>query len=241
LAHSLSADSCVWVDQVPLLLDMRFQVLRVDMRGHGGSSVVAGQCTMNDLANDVVMVLDKLGFDSVHFIGLSVGGMIGQCMAINHPQRLKSLIVCNTQAARLKDAAEVYRKRLIEVDKVDSLEPITDATMARWFSPGFKERRPSPWHAVRNTVAATYPEGYKSVISAMLDFDFTSMLPKVTVPSLVVTGVDDERSPPSENRRIADLIPGCGYEELPVARHASVSDNYAMFNPIMMRWLEQHR
>lgn len=241
LAHSLSADSGVWIDQVPLLLSMRFQVLRVDMRGHGGSSVVHGKCTMKDLASDVVMVLDKLAFKSVHFIGLSVGGMIGQCVAIEYPERLKTLIICNSQAATLKDAAEVYRARLAEVDKAGSLEPIADGSMERWYSPNFKARRPGAWRAVRDTIAATHPDGYRSVISAMVDFDYTPMLPQVAVPTLVAAGTDDERSPPSENRRIADLIPNCEYKEFPDARHASVSDNYPVFNSIMMQWLERHR
>src|SRR5580698_6487618 len=90
--HSLSSDGGMWAEQMPPLLDAGFRVLRVDMRGHGGSDPVAGDYTMADLAGDVALVLDALSIPRVHYIGLSIGGMLGQAFALEHAERLISVL-----------------------------------------------------------------------------------------------------------------------------------------------------
>src|SRR5947209_8407322 len=87
LAHSLSADSGIWAEQLPALLERGWRGLRLDMRGHGGSDPGPGACTMSDLADDVALVLDHLDLARVHFVGLSIGGMIGQTLALEHGDR----------------------------------------------------------------------------------------------------------------------------------------------------------
>jgi 3-oxoadipate enol-lactonase len=237
LCHSLSADSVIWADQVPPLLANGYRVLRIDMRGHGGSEPTPNDYSMSMLAGDVADVLDALGLSSVHFIGLSVGGMIGQVMALEHRPRLKSMIVCDTMAAPRDDGAEVYAQRLADVAKANSLEPIADATMERWFMPGFKVRRPGRWMEIRNTIAATTPAGYRGCIAAMLNYNVVDQLSSIRLPTLVACGTHDVRSPPSVNKRIAALIPGARYEDIPEARHASVVDNAEFFNKLMLSWL----
>src|SRR3954451_12830180 len=96
ITHSLASDGGMWAEQVPALLAGGFRVLRIDMRGHGGSDPVNGPYTMSQLADDVVAVLDALGLAKVHFIGLSIGGMIGQSFALDHAARLLSAMWCNT-------------------------------------------------------------------------------------------------------------------------------------------------
>src|SRR5450631_3180627 len=91
LAHALAADGGIWAEQVPPLLAEGYRVLRLDMRGHGGSDPYADEYTMSDLADDVAAALDVLGLAKVHFVGLSIGGMIGQTFAIEHGDRLVSL------------------------------------------------------------------------------------------------------------------------------------------------------
>src|ERR1700760_1346347 len=99
ITHSLASDGGSWAEQVPPLLQAGFRVLRIDMRGHGGSDPVAGDYTMSALAGDVASVLDGLGLDRVHFIGLSIGGMLGQAFAIEHGHRLLSAMWCDTLPA----------------------------------------------------------------------------------------------------------------------------------------------
>jgi len=105
-AHSLAADSGMWSEQVPAFLAAGYRVLRVDMRGHGGSDPAPGNYTMEQLVEDAVSILDYLAIPKVHFCGLSIGGMIGQGLGILHPHRVTSLILCDTQAEAPKDAKE---------------------------------------------------------------------------------------------------------------------------------------
>jgi 3-oxoadipate enol-lactonase len=237
LTHSLSSDSGMWADQLPVLASAGFRVLRLDMRGHGGSEKLAGDYTMSALAGDVAAVLERLGLAGVHYIGLSIGGMIGQALAIEHCGTLKSMLLCDTMAATMPDGRENYAPRLAAVTEASSLEPIADATMERWFTGAFKRRRPSRWREVRDTVAATTPDGYRGCVAAILDFDFVARLPSVDLPTLVLCGADDARTPPAENKRIAALIPGARYAEIADARHAPNIEHPEIFNKIMLDWL----
>ncbi len=110
--HSLSSDSGMWAEQLPELLAAGYRVLRLDMRGHGGSDPVAGDYTMTDLAGDVRASLDALGLRKVHFIGLSIGGMLGQAFAINHPDYVASLMLCDTMPATPEGAENAWGPRL---------------------------------------------------------------------------------------------------------------------------------
>src|SRR5262249_38710084 len=117
LTHSLASDSGMWAEQLPPLLAAGFRVLRLDMRGHGGSDAVQAPYSMSELVGDVVAAIDALGLDRVHFVGLSIGGMIGQGFAIRHGARLKSLMVCDTLAAPLPDAKAAWAPRIDAVTK----------------------------------------------------------------------------------------------------------------------------
>src|SRR4051812_38845 len=95
-AHALAADSGMWAEQVPAVLATGRQVLRIDMRGHGGSSAPPGDYSLESLASDIVALLDRLGIERVDYVGLSIGGMIGEALAIHHPTRVSSLMLCET-------------------------------------------------------------------------------------------------------------------------------------------------
>src|SRR5215470_10448853 len=99
VTHSLSSDSGMWAEQMAPLLGAGYRVLRVDMRGHAGSDPIAGDYRMEDLANDVATVIDALGVASAHYMGLSIGGMIGQALAVHHGAKVKSMMLCDTMPA----------------------------------------------------------------------------------------------------------------------------------------------
>ena len=133
ITHSLASDGGSWAEQVPALLQAGFRVLRLDMRGHGGSEPVSGDYTMQALAADVAAALDALAIPRVHYIGLSIGGMIGQAFALGHPQKLISAMWCDTLPASPRGAAEVWAQRMTTVRQAGSLEPIADGTVEmRW-------------------------------------------------------------------------------------------------------------
>ncbi len=239
--HSLSSDSGMWAEQMPPLLAQGFRVLRIDMRGHGGSDPVAGDYTMEALAGDVAGVLEALGLRQVHYIGLSIGGMIGQAFALHHGALLKSLMICDTLPATPPNAKEMWAPRVQMVRQANSLEPLADATMERWFTDAFKPRKPERWRQIRDTVAATSPQGYLGCAAAILNFDFVARLPSIKLPALVVCGAEDPGTPASENRRIAGFVPGARYEEIANARHFPNVEHPQIFNRIMMEWLGARR
>jgi 3-oxoadipate enol-lactonase len=239
--HSLSSDSGMWAEQTPLLLAEGYRVLRLDMRGHGGSDPVAGDYTMAALAADVAAALSLLGLGQVHYIGLSIGGMIGQAFAISYGAKLKSLMLCDTLPASLAEAKAAWAPRIAAVKQANSLVPLADATMERWFTDAFRPRNPARWKEIRDTVAASTPAGYLGCAAAILNFDFVRQLPALTLPTLVVCGAGDPGTPPAENKRIASLIPGARYEEIANARHFPNVEQPEAFNRIMMGWLKAQR
>src|SRR5215470_177584 len=239
--HSLASDSGMWAEQMPPLLQAGFRVLRLDMRGHGGSDPVAGDYTMQQLAGDVAAALDALAIPQVHYIGLSIGGMIGQAFAIDYGAKLISALWSDTLPASPKGAADQWAQRMNTVRRANSLEPLADPTMERWFTDAFKGRRPGRWKQIRDTVAATTPAGYLGCSAAIMNFDFTGKLSSLRAPVLVVCGAEDPGTPASENRRLAELVPGGRYEEIPNARHFPNVERPDVFNRIMISWLEAQR
>jgi 3-oxoadipate enol-lactonase len=239
--HSLASDSGMWAEQLPPLLAAGFRVLRLDMRGHGGSDTVAGPYTMSALAGDVAAAIDALGLDRVHYVGLSIGGMIGQGFALEHAAKLRSLMLCDTLPSTLPDAKAAWAPRIEAVTKANSLAPIADATMDRWFTGAFKPRNPQRWQQIRDTVAETSPSGFLGCAAAILDFDWAPGLPSLKVPTLVVCGGEDPGTPPAQNRRIAELVPGARYEEIANARHFPNVERAEVFNEILLRWLKARR
>ena len=241
LTHSLAADGGMWAEQVLALLEAGFRVLRLDMRGHGGSDPVPGAYTMGQLAGDVNSALGELGFDRVHYIGLSIGGMLGQAFALEHGGRLLSAMWCDTLPASPQGARDVWDQRMTTVRQANSLELLADATVERWLTDDLKRRRPQRWMQIRDGVAATSPAGYLGCCEAILGFDFTARLPSLKLPVLVVCGADDQGTPAEQNRRIAQLVPGARYEEIAGARHFPNVEHPEVFNRIMLDWLNHRR
>ena len=241
ITHSLASDGGSWAEQLPALLQAGFRVLRLDMRGHGGSDPVAGAYTMSELAGDVAAALDRLGLDRVHYLGLSIGGMIGQAFALEHGARLISAMWCDTLPASPLGAGNLWAERMATVRRANSLEPLADATVERWFTEAFKPTKPGRWRQIRDTVAVTSPAGYLGCSAAIMNFDFTTRLPSLRLPVLVICGDGYPGTPPAENRRIASLVPGARYEEIPNARHFPNVEHPDTFNRIMAGWLDAQR
>ncbi len=241
ITHSLASDGGSWAEQVPALLQSGFRVLRLDMRGHGGSDPVSGDYSMAALADDVAAALAALGIPRVHYIGLSIGGMIGQAFALAHGERLISAMWCDTLPASPKGADEIWAQRINTVRGAGSLLPLADMTVERWLTGAFKAQHPGRWRQIRDTVVGTTPAGYLGCCAAILDFDFVPRLPSVRVPTLVLCGAEDAGTPASENRRLAGLVPDARYEEMAGCLHFPNVERPDAFNRIMLGWLEVQR
>jgi len=241
MTHSLASDGGMWAEQMPPLLAAGFRVLRIDMRGHGGSDPVAGPYTMSQLAADVAAVLDALHFAKVHYIGLSIGGMIGQAFALEHGARLLSAMWCDTMPQTPPGSTQVWEDREKIVRDANSLLPLADVTVERWLTDAVKTNNPGRYRQIRDTITGTTPAGYLGCTAAIRNYDFVPQLPSLKLPVLVVCGADDAGTPPEANRRIASLVPGARYEQIAAARHFPNVEHPETFNHIMMDWLKSRQ
>jgi 3-oxoadipate enol-lactonase len=238
--HSLNSDGGMWAEQMVPLLGAGFRVLRLDMRGHGGSAPVDGDYTMDQLAADVRDCLDVLQIGKVHYIGLSIGGMIGQGFALAYPQYLASLCLCDTQPGTPPGSAGTWEERKATV-RSKGLAALADGTMDRWFTPEFRQVNPVRWREIRDTISGTTPAGSAGCMSAIQGFDYLERLPTIKAPTLVICGDEDEGTPPERNKLIASKIPGGRYEGIARARHLPNVERPDAFNRIMMNWLTANR
>ena len=189
LSHSLGCDHSMWAPQMPSLLD-HFQVLRYDTRGHGASAVPAGDCTLDQLGQDVLGLADHLGLNTFAFCGLSMGGAVGQWLAITAPQRLTYLVLANTSPKfGTPDLWDARRKAVRE----GGMQAIVDAIMQRFFS---ADKQESTWaQSTRAVLLGTDPKGYAACCAALRDTDTRAALSKISVPTLVIGGDKDPSTP----------------------------------------------
>lgn len=238
MVHALMADGSMWAPQVPALLAAGFQVLRLDLPGHGGSEASTAPSTAQDLAQDVVSLLDGLGIARVHYCGLSIGGIIGQAVAIHHPDRLASLFLADTAAASPPGARDMWTDRLKTVQDAGSLAPLAEVTMSRVVTSEFKEENPVLWTGLRDTIVDTQISGLAQCAHTLQDFNFIDQLPALRTPTFVVCGDGDPATPPAEGKRIASLIPGAVYVEIQNAKHYPNIERPEQFNGVLIDWLK---
>lgn len=238
MSHSLSADHSMWEPQMPALSDA-YRVLRFDTRGHGASDAPAGEYSLDQLADDVIGLWDKLGIDKTHYCGLSMGGMIGQTLALKAPERLRTLVLCDTSSGYPPEAQTMWADR-IAAARANGLEAGIDGTIDRWFSPGFVQRAPDVIDGVRKMIAATPVDGYCGCGAAISRLNLTGRLGEIDTPTLVICGEDDQGTPVAMSETIRDGIPGAQLVILPVARHLSNMEDVAGFNAALRAFLDKH-
>lgn len=240
MTHSMTSDSGMWAEQVPPLLAAGYQVLRIDMRGHGGSDTPGETATLQDLAADVIAVLDGLKVAKAHYVGLSIGGMIGLTLALDSGDRFNSFLLADTAFTTVGDKAATA-ERMRGAKAAGNLLEFVDGNMERRFSDAYRSANPVRSNALRETLLATKIPGYLACTGAMQDFHYESRLPQITTPTLVVCGSDDESTPPAMNQRIASLIPGASYVEIAGGRHFPNVEFPNRFNEILLGWLDRQR
>jgi 3-oxoadipate enol-lactonase len=216
-----------------------YRVLRFDTRGHGASDAPTGEYTLDQLADDAIGLWDHLGIESTHYCGLSMGGMIGQTLALKVPQRLRTLVLCDTASAYPPAAQKMWADRIVAA-KANGLEAGIDGTIDRWFSPGFVARAPEVITGVKKMIAATPVDGYCGCGAAISRLALTDRLGEIRIPTLVICGEDDQGTPLAMSEVIRDGIPGAKLVVLPVARHLSNMEDVAGFNAALRGFLDQH-
>ncbi len=213
LSNSLGTTLDMWLPQLPAFTE-KYRVLRYDTRGHGQSEVTPGPYSIAQLGSDVIALLDHLKLPRVHFCGLSMGGMTGMWLAINHPTRIDRLVLCNTSAAI--GVPEMWNARIAQV-RQGGMNSIIDTVLERWFTADFLAHAPAQVVRVRSMLAATSVEGYVANCAAVRDMDQRAELGRIATPTLVIGGRHDKSTPPEHGELIAKSIPGARYVELNAA------------------------
>jgi 3-oxoadipate enol-lactonase len=229
MSHSLGCDLGMWEPQMPQLLE-RMQVLRYDTRGHGASDVPSGDCSIADLGRDVVALTAGLDIRKFGFCGLSMGGAIGQWLAINQPGLITGLILANT-APRFS-TRDIWETRIRDV-RNGGMQAIVDAVMGRFFTP--KTLASDPYaHSVKSVFLGTEPAGYAACCAALRDTDFTSSIGKVNVPTLVIGGDQDPSTPwQGHGEVLARNIPGAKTLRLNTAHLSNIEEPRAFTQALL--------
>jgi 3-oxoadipate enol-lactonase len=217
LANSLGTDLRSW-DEVVARLVRHFRVIRYDKRGHGLTDAPAPPYKVDDLAADVVGLLDHLKIDHALVCGISVGGLIAQALALSHPERVRALVLCDT-GARI-GAVESWEQRIAAV-RASGLNALASAMMERWFSNEFRQRRVVDVRGYSNMLVRTTVDGYIGTCYALRDADFRQTVSRIKCRTLVLCGAQDIATPPDLGRELARLIPGAKFSLIENAAHLS--------------------
>jgi len=220
-SHSLGADLTMWDPQIPALMK-QFRVLRYDTRGHGESSVPSGPYAIEQLARDVLGLLDMLRMERVYFCGLSIGGQTGQWLGANMPQRFHKLVLCNT-AAKI-GSEEGWRTR-IDAVRAGGVQSVAGAVIERWFTAGFRAKDPAGVAKTRQLLETTNSDGYIACCAAVRDFDFRKQAAGIRLPTLVIASAHDTSTPAADGRWLAEQISGGRYVELNAAHLSNIEDS----------------
>ncbi|MFO1071276.1 MAG: 3-oxoadipate enol-lactonase [Geminicoccaceae bacterium] len=232
LTNPLGASLDVWEAQVAPLT-ARYRVLRHDCRGHGASGVPAGPYSIERLARDVLALLDGLGIASTRFVGVSMGGAIGQWLGAHAGDRLTRLVIACSTAQGGNHAVWNERIALIEAKGMGAVVP---GVLDRWFTPEFRAEWPGVVERIGGMLRAAPPKGYAASAAAVRDHDQSAALGGIGVPTLVIGATRDASTPIEQVRALAEAISGARLVELASAHLAPVEQAQA-FNRHLSEFL----
>ncbi len=216
--HALGTDLSIW-DPVLPLLSAGLRLIRMDLRGHGGTDVPDPPYAMGALVRDAERLMDRLGARDAVVVGLSVGGMVAQALAVKRLDLVRGLVLSNT-AVRI--GTPVVWDARIEAVRAGGLAAIADATMERWFSRAFRASPDlAPW---REVFERQSPQGWIGVASAVSGTDLYTPTATLTLPTLAIAGSEDGSTPPDLVRETADLIAGSRFHLIRGAGHLPMAE-----------------
>lgn len=230
-AHALGLDLRIW-DQVLPLLPQSLRLIRYDARGHGQSSVPDGPYAMGALIRDAERLMQSLEARDAVFVGLSMGGLVAQGLAVKRLDLVRGLVLSNT-AAKI-GTAQLWSDQSATVQAGGTLA-IADGTMERWFSQQLRHSETAAlWRA---RLCETSTKGYVATCAAIGGADFLTPTSGLRLPTLVVAGSEDGSTPPDLLRELADLIPGSQYQMIRGAGHLPPVDKPEEFALVLTKFL----
>lgn len=230
--NSLGTDLSMWEAQVDALGE-HFRILRYDQRGHGLSSSPPSPYTIAELGSDVLGLLDELGIERAHFCGLSIGGLVGQWLALHAPSRFDRLVLAST-AGRIGTEAG-WRARIAEV-RDRGLGSIAAGTVERWFTPAFAGHAPEVVKEILGRLQQTSLDAYVGCCEALVGADFRALAGAIRSPVLAIAGAEDPVTAPADLEAIARRVPTGSLCVIP-GRHLCNIESAAAFNDAMASFL----
>ncbi len=236
LGHALGLDHTMWRDWATTQAGCR-PVLAYDQRGHGQSAVPVGPLAMARLADDAAALIDAWGRGPVVWIGLSMGGMVGQGLAIQYPERVRALVLAHT-AARYPDAAQPIWAQRITAVQAQGMAAVVDQVVARYLHETFRADHPQAVAILRAQLLACDPVGYAACCHAVAGVDWLDALHHIACPTLVLAGALDLGATPEMARAIQQRIPGAQLEVFAQSSHLSPWEQPAAFHPAVEAFLQ---
>ena len=235
-SHALAANCNLW-DVQARTFSRDYRVLCFDTRGHGRSSVPSGEYSMHELALDVLGLWDALDIDQSSFVGLSMGGMIGQVLATAFPERLDKLILCDTTCRIAPESRPTWQER-INLARKQGMSALSQETLNRWLSMDFQAENPEETTRIKNMIEKTPVQGFAGCCQAISEFDVSGELFQVKAPTLVLVGENDTGTPVIAAEEIQANIPGAELEVLPKAQHLTNIEVSGEFNRRLLDFLQ---
>jgi 3-oxoadipate enol-lactonase len=229
MSNSLGTNLHMWDDQAPAF-SKQFRLVRYDRRGHGKSEAPTGPYTMDRLGRDVLSIVDALGVKKFNWCGLSMGGMVGQWLGANAPDRLEKLIVSNTHYY-YGDKQPWHDRIKFAQDK--GLAALAPMQMERWFTKGFREKNAQAIARITEMFVATPVGGFVGCCEAVRDMDFRQSTPTITVPTMVIVGSQDPATPPAAGEDIHKMIKGSKLVAIDAAHLSNVEQPKAYTDAVL--------
>jgi 3-oxoadipate enol-lactonase len=229
LSNSLGCTMRMWEPQMAAFTRL-FRVIRYDRRGHGKSAVPAGPYSMERFGRDVLAILDDLNIEKVHWCGLSMGGMVGQWLGANAPQRFHKIVLCNTSCYYPDPTSWLNR---IKAVKEGGIASIADAVMSGWLTADFRAREPQIAADMKAMLIASPVQGYLACCEALSTLDQRTLLPKIKSPTLVIAGRHDIATPVSAGEFIRSRISGAALTILDAAHISNVEQPHAFTEAVV--------
>jgi 3-oxoadipate enol-lactonase len=233
LSHSLACSVRMWDPQVAAFKD-RFRILNYDMRGHGATSAPQGAYSLDMLADDVLGLMKSLKIEKAIYCGLSIGGMIGQTLALKQPGSFSRMVLADTTHTQPPEALKQWEER-IAIAKTKGMAALVDSTMERWFTEPYRKKNPPEFRKIRELVERTPVAGYVGCGQAIMKLSTTARLKDIRLPVLAITGEQDGAAPGT--KYIGANIPGAKFVNIPQASHISNVEQVEAFNRALREFL----
>ena len=237
LLHGLGATGESWGLQIPALIEAGYRPIAPDARGFGKSTYPGGSHTIEAMAGDMAALLDRLGAEAAHVVGISMGGTLALSLALHHPQKVDKLVLVNTFSSLRPDKLSIwlyFAFRLVLVHTL-GLETQAKAVAGRIFpAPEQNEMR----RVLVAQICQADPWGYRATMRALARFNVVERLGEIRAPTLVITGADDTTIPPKNQKTLVERIPGARQIVIPNAGHAVTAQQPEAFNQEMCAFLK---